>query len=91
MEALLLGLLVLDLYLVVYYRLLIGQLQARRSGAAERGGILRVFTLPSRHSLEARHRKYYRRYWFALAGLALLVVAGIWLRYPALSRLGDAL
>ncbi len=91
MDALLLALLFLDLYLIVYYRLLIGQLQATRTGLADRGGIFRVFTLPSREGLPQRHYKYYRRFWLAVAGFALLVGAGIWVRYPTLSRMGESL
>lgn len=90
MDALLLGLLFADLYLIVYYRLLIGQLQARASGRPDRGGVLRLFTLPSRGHLAPRHQKYYRRYWLAVAGFGVLVAVALWLRYPALARLGDA-
>lgn len=86
MEALLLGLFIADIYLIVYYRLLIGQAVERNTGLKERGGVLRVLSLPPRSKLNGEGLSYYRRYWIAVAALLGLFALGVWLRYPAITQ-----
>jgi uncharacterized membrane protein len=81
------ALVIADLYLIVYYRLMVGYYQARNGAPVERGGILRALTPPARSHLKPHERKYLRRYWIAVAGLAVLVATGVWLRYPVIAGL----
>lgn len=82
MEIALIVAFVVLLFLIVYYRLLLGELQSRNAGSPDRGGLLRVFTPPDREHLKPQHLKYYRRYWLSVVGLLLLVLGAALFRLP---------
>jgi len=85
MDIVLVVLLLADLYLIVYYRLLVGHWRAKASGKKESGFLVAV-SFPSRDGLPDEARKYYRRYWYAVAALVVLLVAGTAYRLPALRQ-----
>lgn len=76
MEWMLLAAIIIDVYLIVFYRLMIGFYVKQKTGREDRG-LAAVFSLPSRRDLPEAGLRYYRRYWFAMAVLALLIAAGV--------------
>lgn len=66
MRALLAVVLLLDLYAVVYYRLLVKHYYEKTSGVRESGFAV-VFSLPPYSALPEKGRIYARRYWIAVA------------------------
>jgi hypothetical protein len=80
-DLLLVGLLLGNLYLIVYYRLMI---HASRPGAGP-AGLALVLSMPSRRDLGAAGLRYWRRYWLAVLALVLLSAAGLWWRHPHLA------
>jgi hypothetical protein len=83
MDILLVVLILADLYLIVYYRLLVGHWREKASGKKETGFLVAV-SFPSRDGLPDEARKYYWRYWCAVAALVVLLVVGTAYRLPAL-------
>lgn len=76
MEWMLFAAIMIDVYLIVFYRLMIGFYVKQKAGSEDRG-FAAVFSLPSRRDLPETGLRYYRRYWFAMAMLALFVAAGV--------------
>lgn len=76
MEWMLLAAIMIDVYLIVFYRLMIGFYVKQKSGREDRG-FAAVLSLPSGRGLPEEGLKYCRRYWFAMAMLALLIAAGV--------------
>lgn len=72
-----------DLYVIVYYRLMVGHWREKATGRRD-AGLLAVVSYPSREGLPAEGMKYYRRYWYAVAALAALVVIATAVRLPAI-------
>ena len=75
MEWMLLAAIFIDVYLIVFYRLMIGFYLKQKTGREDRG-FAAVFSLPSLRDLPEAGLRYCRRYWSATAVLALLVAAG---------------
>lgn len=90
MDILLIVLLFADLYLVIYYRMVIGYWRAKATGQDETGFLVAV-SFPSREGLPADARKYYWRYWCAFAGLFVILGAGTAYRLPAIREAVRAL
>lgn len=83
MDIFYLGLLIANIFLIVYYRLMIHYHQQGDPGRATgRAGLAIVVSLPGRRGLESRHLKYWRNYWLAMAMMLMLVAAGLLWRYP---------
>lgn len=80
MEWVLLAAIIINIHLIVFYRLMIGFYVKQKTGREDRG-LAAVFSLPSRCDLPEACLRYYRRYWFAIAMLALLIAAGVVSRY----------
>lgn len=80
MEWMLLAAIIIDVYLIVFYRLMIGFYIKQKTGREDRG-FAAVFSLPSGRDLPEAGLRYYRRYWSAMAMLALLIAAGVVSRY----------
>lgn len=76
MEWVLLAAIFIDIYVIVFYRLMIGFYLKQETGREDRG-FAAVFSLPSRHDLPEAGLRYCRRYWSALAVLVLLAAAGV--------------
>jgi hypothetical protein len=76
MEWMLFAAIMINVYLVVFYRLMIGYYIKEKTGR-EDCGFAAVCSLPSRRDLPEAGLRYYRRYWSALATLALLAAAGV--------------
>ena len=81
MEWVLLAAITINIYLIVFYRLMIGFYVKQKTGGEDRG-LAAVFSLPSGRDLPEAGLRYYRRYWFAMAMLALLIAASVVSRYP---------
>ncbi|MEK6593221.1 MAG: hypothetical protein AABZ67_09050 [Pseudomonadota bacterium] len=79
MDIFYLGLLVANIFLIVYYRLMI---HYRQQGDPGRAGLAIVVSLPGKRGLESRHLKYWRNYWLAMLMMCVLVAAGLLWRYP---------
>ena len=72
MKNLIVLVLFLDVYAIVYYRLLVRWHYEQQSGARESAlGVL--FSFPPYTVLADRGRQYVRRYWFAVAIMVLCV------------------
>ena len=80
MEWVLFAAIMMNIYLIVFYRLMIGFYAKQKTGSEDRG-LSAVFSLPSGRDLPEAGLRYYRRYWFAMAMLALLIAAGVVSRY----------
>lgn len=76
MDWVLLAAIFINIYLIVFYRLMIGYYLKQKTGREDRG-FAAVFSLPSGRDLPEAGLRYRRRYWSALAMLALLVAAGV--------------
>ncbi len=76
MESMLLAAVFIDIYLIVFYRLMIGFYRKQTTGREDRGFAV-VFSLPSGRDLPEAGLRCYRRYWFAIAMLALFIAAGV--------------
>jgi len=77
--------LLIDLYLVVYYRLMAKFYQEKITGSSQ-SGMAVLLSIPPYRSLPAVAQKYVRRYWWAVAVMgaciaALFAVSDI--RFPA--------
>ena len=72
-----------NLYLIVYYRMMIGYWRAKITGKDE-SGFLAAVSLPSRKELPKDGHKYFWRYWGAVVSLLLLLGAGTVYRLPAI-------
>jgi hypothetical protein len=83
MDILLIVLLFADLYLIIYYRMTIGYWRAKNTGQEEKG-FLAAVSFPSRQGLPAEARKYYWRYWGAIAVLFVILGAGTAYRLPVI-------
>ena len=83
MDIVLIVLLLADLYLIVYYRLVIGYWRAKTTGRKETGFLVAV-SFPTREGLPAEARKYFWRYWGAVALLLVILGAGTAYRLPAI-------
>ncbi len=83
MDILLIALLFADLYLIVYYRMMIGYWRAKATGQEE-SGFLAAVSFPTREGLPAEARKYYWRYWGAVAALLVILGIGTAYRLPAI-------
>lgn len=81
MDIVYMGLLIADVFLIVYCRLMIHYHQ-QRPGDTRRAGLAVVVSLPGRRGLESRYLKYWRNYWLAMALMFMLVAAGLLWRYP---------
>lgn len=77
------ALLIADLYLIVYYRLMVGHWRAKVTGRKE-SGLLAAISYASRESLPAEGLRYYRRYWCSVGVLAALVIVATVVRLPAI-------
>lgn len=83
MEALFIALVVADIYLIVYYRLMVGHWRAKATGRKE-SGLMAAIGYASRKDLPAEGLPYYRRYWYAVGVLAALVLVATAIRLPAM-------
>lgn len=83
MDILLIVLLFADLYMIVYYRMTIGYWRAKATGQDE-NGFLDAVSFPVREGLPAEARKYYWRYWGAVAALFVILGIGTAYRLPAI-------
>lgn len=73
------GLLVANIFLIVYYRLMI---HYHQHGGGPRAGLGVAVSLPGWCKPEGPGGRYWRRYWLAMAAMAVLVAAGLLWRYP---------
>lgn len=73
------GLLVANIFLIVYYRLMI---HFHQHGSGPRAGLGVAVSLPGWRKPEGPGGRYWRRYWLAMAAMAVLVAAGLLWRYP---------
>lgn len=83
MDALFMALVLADIYLIVYYRLMVGHWREKATGRRD-SGLLAAISYASRADLPAEGLKYYRRYWLAVAALAGLVLVATLVRLPAI-------
>jgi hypothetical protein len=83
MEALVLVLVVADIYLIVYYRLMVGHWREKATGRRE-SGLVAAISYASRKDLPPEGLRYYRRYWYAVGALAAIVLIATAVRLPAL-------
>ncbi|MCC7017213.1 MAG: hypothetical protein IT564_08435 [Rhodospirillales bacterium] len=83
MDVLLIVLLLVDLYLIIYYRMTIGYWRAKVTGQEE-AGLLVAVSFPTRDGLPREAMKYFWRYWGAVAALAVILSAGTMYRLPAI-------
>ena len=83
MDALLIALVVANLYVIVYYRLMVGHWRAEATGHRE-SGLLAAISYASREGLPPEGVKYFRRYWCAVGVLAALLLAGTAAKLPAI-------
>ncbi len=90
MDILLIVLLFADLYMIVYYRMTIGYWRAKVTGQDE-NGFLDAVSFPVRKNLPAEARKYYWRYWGAVAALFVILGTGTAYRLPAIREAMRAL
>jgi hypothetical protein len=72
-----------DLYLIVYFRLMVGHWRERATGRRE-SGLLAAISYASREGLPPEGLRYFRRYWCAVGALVVLVLVGTATRLPAL-------
>ncbi len=72
-----------NLYLIVYYRLMVGHWREKATGRRE-SGLIAAISYASRENLPAEGMKYFRRYWYAVGMLAALVLIGTATRLPAI-------
>jgi len=84
MDWLIAALIIVNLYVIVYFRLMIGH-RGRPATGGGGAGLLLVLSFPSRDGLGEEGLRYYRKYWFALLALVLLVVTGAIIRFPAIT------
>jgi hypothetical protein len=80
MEWMLFAAIIIDVYVIVFYRLMIGFYVSQKAGKDDRGFVA-IFSLPSGRDLPEAGLRYRRRYWFAMAMLSLLIAAGVVSRY----------
>lgn len=83
MDILLIVLLFADLYMIMYYRMTIGYWRTKATGQKETGFLVAV-SFPTREGLPAEARKYFWRYWGAVAMLFVILGAGTAYRLPAI-------
>lgn len=83
MDALIFFLILADLYLIVYFRLMVGHWRERATGRRE-SGLLAAISYASRDGLPPEGLKYFRRYWYAVGALAALAFVGTAMRLPVL-------
>jgi hypothetical protein len=83
MDILFMALILANLYLIVYYRLMVGHWREKATGRRE-SGLIAAISYASREDLPADGMKYYRRYWTAVGTLAALVLVGTATRLPAI-------
>ncbi len=79
MDSLFMALIFANLYLIVYYRLIVGHWREKATGRKD-SGLLAAISYASRENLPADGIKYYRRYWYAVGALAALVLVGTAMR-----------
>ncbi len=72
-----------NLYLIVYYRLMVGHWREKATGRRE-SGLIAAISYASRENLPAEGMKYFRRYWYEVGMLAALVLIGTATRLPAI-------
>ncbi len=72
-----------NLYLIVYYRLMVGHWREKATGRRE-SGLIAAISYASRENLPAEGMKYFRRYWYAVGMLAALVLIGTATWLPAI-------
>ena len=85
MDILLIALLFANLYLIIYYRMMIGYWRAKTTGKEETG-FLAAVSFPTRSGLPGEGRKYFWRYWGAVILLLVLLSAGTAYRLPAIRQ-----
>lgn len=73
------GLLLANIFLIVYYRLMI---HYHQHGGGQRAGLGVAVSLPGWRKPDGPGGGYWRRYWLAMAAMAVLVAAGLLWRYP---------
>ena len=73
-----------NIYLIVFHRLMIGYHIQQATGKKE-SGFFTALSLPSRLKLPDSGLKYYRRYWYSVALLVLLIALGVASRYQFLA------
>jgi hypothetical protein len=83
MDTLFMALVLANLYLIVYYRLMVGHWREKATGRRE-SGLIAAISYASRENLPAEGMKYFRRYWYAVGALAALVLLGTATRLPAI-------
>jgi hypothetical protein len=83
MDTLVFLLILADLYLIVYLRLMVGHWRGKATGKHE-SGLLAAISYASREGLPPEGLRYYRRYWAAVTVLAALITIATVIRLPAL-------
>ncbi len=83
MDLIFLALVIGNIYLIVYYRLMVGHWRERATGRRD-AGLLAAISYASRDGLPAEGMKYFHRYWVAVGTLAALLLAGTASRLGAL-------
>lgn len=76
MELVLFIAIIINIFLIVYYRLMVA-FYVQQENTTQDDGFLTMFSLPSKRDLPEAGLPYYRRYWIAVATLALLIGAGV--------------
>ena len=73
MEAIIVVLIIADLYALLFYRLMCRHFYEKEQGVKE-SAFAAIFSLPPYKLLPERARKYHKRYWIALALMMLMIV-----------------
>ena len=73
-----------NIYVIVFQRLMIGYHIQQATGKKENGFFI-ALSIPGRLNLPDSGLKYYRRYWYSVASLVLLIALGVTIRYQYLS------
>jgi hypothetical protein len=81
MDIVYVGLLISNIFFIVYCRLMIHHHQHPEEGAT-RAGFSVVTGFPERKGLDGPGLKYWRHYWLAMGSMIMLVIAGALWRYP---------
>jgi hypothetical protein len=84
MDWLFVAALIANIFALVYFRLMVGYYRERATGERD-SGFLAAISYPSRRGLPEEGLRYWRRYWWAIAALAVLVTAALVLRLPHLT------
>ncbi len=76
LDGVLFSLLMVNVFMLLFYRLMIEHLTSEQSGRKKATGFQVVFSLPEREGLPPDAMPYYRRYWAAAACLLAFIVLG---------------